>query len=126
MRRSPRRPAAPTPGRSDCPVACTLDLIGDRWTLLIVRDLFFGCTRYGEFIASGEGIPSNVLASRLTRLVTAGLVTKLGTRPHVSYQLTARGRTLGPVLRAMERWGAANLEGTRRRPLPVNRKVRRR
>src|SRR4030095_11114571 len=60
--------------RSDCAIACALDLIGDKWTLLIVRDLFLGRSRYGEFLKAGEGIPTNILARRLRRLEAAGLV----------------------------------------------------
>ncbi|MSQ09644.1 MAG: transcriptional regulator [Dehalococcoidia bacterium] len=101
--------------RSDCPVACTLDLLGDKWTLLVVRDLLFGLSRYGEFLGSGEGISSNVLAERLQRLELAGLVEKQGTRPHVRYRLTTRGETLGPVLRALEQWGTQNFPGTKPR-----------
>jgi DNA-binding HxlR family transcriptional regulator len=114
---TPPKSGAPLPpfARSDCPVACTLDLIGDKWTLLIVRDLFLGQTRYGEFLTSGEGIPSNILANRLRRLAETGLVEKIGSRPRVSYRLTARGRTLGPVLLAIKRWGSAQIRGTRGR-----------
>src|SRR5438105_4349626 len=54
--------------RSPCPVACTLDIIGDRWTLLLIRDLLAGKKRYGEFLASPERIPTNILAERLKRL----------------------------------------------------------
>ena len=60
--------------RSDCALACALDVIGDKWTLLIVRDLFLGRSRYGEFLSAGEGIPTSVLARRLRRLEAAGLV----------------------------------------------------
>src|SRR5271168_4961621 len=63
-----------TSPRSPCPVACSLDLFGDRWTLLVIRDLFWGKTRFGEFEASPEGIPTNILAERLQRLEAAGLV----------------------------------------------------
>lgn len=106
---------APRVQRSDCPVACTLDLIGDKWTLLIVRDLFFGRSRYGEFLRAGEGIPTNILAERLRRLQAAGLLEKTGSRPHVVYDLTPMGRALGPVLRALEAWGSAYIPGTRGR-----------
>ncbi|MBV9894334.1 MAG: helix-turn-helix transcriptional regulator, partial [Chloroflexi bacterium] len=51
--------------RSMCPVACSLDVIGDRWTLLVIRDLFAGKRRYGEFLTSSERIPTNILAERL-------------------------------------------------------------
>ena len=59
--------------RSPCPVACTLDLVGDRWTMLVIRDLFLGRTRFRDFLASPEGIPTNILTERLERLCSAGL-----------------------------------------------------
>ena len=62
--------------RSSCPIACALDLIGDRWTLVVVRDLLRGMTKYGEFLGGPEGIPTNVLAERLVRLEKARIVTK--------------------------------------------------
>ena len=101
--------------RSDCPVACALDLIGDKWTLLIVRDLFFGRSRYGEFLTAGERIPTNILAERLRRLQAAGLIKKTGARPRGTYHLTLKGRALGPILRAVEAWGVRFVPGTRRR-----------
>src|SRR5437773_4299955 len=70
--RSPSRskPRQATARRSRCPVACTLDELGDRWSLLVVRDVMRGKTRYAEFVESPEGIPTNILADRLRRLVT--------------------------------------------------------
>jgi DNA-binding HxlR family transcriptional regulator len=103
---SPRRALA-TP-RSDCPVACTLDLIGDRWTLLIIRDLFHQKHRFSQFLESGEGIKTNILAERLKRLEAAGLVerTRYQERPpRYEYHLTEAGRSLSPVLKAMYSWG---------------------
>jgi DNA-binding HxlR family transcriptional regulator len=98
----------PTPSRSDCPIACTLDLIGDRWTLLIVRDLFKGRHRFSEFLASDEGIKTNILTDRLKRLERAGLVKRSPYEdrpPRYEYHLTPSGRSLSPVLRAMFDWG---------------------
>jgi DNA-binding HxlR family transcriptional regulator len=104
--------------RSDCAVAATLDLVGDRWTLLIVRDLLFGGElRYGEFLTAAEGIPTNTLADRLRKLEAAGLVSKelySEHPPRARYRLTKRGRALGPVLDALADWGVANVAGTRR------------
>ncbi len=94
--------------RSPCPLSCTLDLLGDRWTLLIVRDLLFGKTCFKEFSQSPERIATNILSNRLSRLVEAGLVEK--TRE--AYRLTPRGQTLGPVVQSLATWGLANLEGT--------------
>ena len=103
--------------RSNCPVACTLDLVGDRWTLLIVRDLLAGKTRYGEFITSPEKIPTNLLAERLKRLEQEGLVerTLYSQRPpRAEYHLTDEGRRLGGVLDAMATWGMDHFPGSRR------------
>ena len=64
--------------RSPCPVACSLDIFGDRWTLLIVRDLFFGRARFKDFTASPESIPTNILADRLRRrLLAHGVVEQI-------------------------------------------------
>ena len=85
-----------------------LDLLGDRWTLLVVRDLVLGKHRYAEFLDSPEGIPTNILADRLKRLRKAGVITaaRYSSRPpRVEYSLTAKGEDLRPVLRAMVDWG---------------------
>lgn len=102
-------------GRSPCPVACTLDLLGDKWTLLVVRDLLLGKTTYSEFQQSPEKIPSNILAERLKRLQAAGVVVRerYQERPvRYAYHLTDKGRDLGPVLMAMVEWGNRHIEGT--------------
>jgi len=102
--------------RSNCPVACSLDLLGDRWTLLVVRDLLRGKTRYGEFLVSAEGIPTNILADRLRRLEQAGLISSQTYSSHSrrnSYQLTDAGRALAPTLRALRNWGLTHVPGTR-------------
>jgi DNA-binding HxlR family transcriptional regulator len=94
--------------RSDCPIACTLDLIGDRWTLLIVRDLFKGKNRFSEFLGSEEGIKTNILTDRLKRLEWAGLVRRSRYQDHpprYEYHLTPAGRSLSPVLKAIFTWG---------------------
>ena len=100
--------------RSRCPVACTLDLLGDRWTLLVVRDLFAGKSRFSEFQRSPEGIATNILTDRLTLLVDHGLaerrMTPTGRR--ATYHLTDKGRSLKPMLRAVRDWGLANITGT--------------
>lgn len=102
--------------RSPCPVACSLDLLGDRWTLLIVRDLVMGAERFKEFATSPEGIPTNILADRLTRLQDHDIVKQVpaadGSR-HPAYKLTEKGRALAPVLTAMRDWGLAWVKGTR-------------
>ena len=101
--------------RSDCPIACSLDLIGDRWTLLIVRDLFMGKHRFSEFLDSGEGIKTNILAERLKRLERAGLVERSlyqAHPPRYEYHLTESGRELSPVVKAIYAWGRANVRGS--------------
>ena len=102
--------------RSPCPIGGALDLVGDRWTLLIVRDLFRGGQRYGEFDAAPEAIPTNILADRLVRLEECGIVTSEPYQENprrYAYSLTARGRELKPVLVALAKWGARHVSGTR-------------
>jgi DNA-binding HxlR family transcriptional regulator len=104
--------------RSDCAIAATLDVVGDRWSLLIVRDLFFnGELRYGDLAASAESVPTNTLADRLRRLEECGVLARerySDRPPRYHYRLTARGRDLAPVLDAMATWGVTHLPGTRR------------
>lgn len=100
--------AVPPPRRSPCPVACALDLFGDRWTLLVIRDLVLGRTRFKDFAAAPEGIPTNILSDRLNRLVTGGLVEKVpaadGSK-RLAYRLTEKGESLRPILSAIRDWG---------------------
>jgi DNA-binding HxlR family transcriptional regulator len=97
-------------------VANTLDVIGDKWSLLVIRDLQYGKRTYGEILASPEGIPTNILADRLRRLEEAGLI---ASRPYqerpvrYAYELSAKGRDLGEVLLALVRWGKRHIPGTR-------------
>ena len=103
--------------RSPCPVACSLDVVGDRWTLLVIRDLFAGKSRFGEFLEAPEHIPTNILAERLKRLQMAGLIEAVPYSerpPRHGYALTPRGRALGPVVDALAEWGLAQFPGTRR------------
>ncbi|WP_169980209.1 winged helix-turn-helix transcriptional regulator [Tautonia rosea] len=105
----------PTKRRSPCPVSCSLDLIGDRWTLLVVRDLMCGKSQFVEFCRSPEGIATNILTDRLQRLVEHGLVEKAASDEESRrdrYRLTTKGNSLRPVLDAIARWGLANIEGT--------------
>lgn len=102
--------------RSTCPAACALDLAGDKWTLLVVRDLLRGRRTYGELAASDEGIPTNILADRLRRMEDAGLVEAKPYQEHpvrYAYSLTDKGRGLGDVLAALARWGKRHIPGTR-------------
>lgn len=105
-----------TKRRSMCPVACSLDVIGDRWTLLVVRDLLSGKHRFGDFLGSSEHIPTNILAERLKRLESAGLIEARAYSEHpprYEYYLTERGEALGPVLKAVGSWGLEQYPGTR-------------
>jgi DNA-binding HxlR family transcriptional regulator len=102
--------------RSPCAVACTLDLVGDKWSLLVVRDLLRGHTTYGELQNSPEGIPTNILADRLKKLEGAHLISKSAYQVHpvrYAYGLTEKGKALGDVLLALVRWGKKNIPGTR-------------
>ena len=104
------------PQRSCCPIACTLDLIGDRWTLLIIRDMmFFGKQRFDQFLESPEGISTNILASRLKSLEALGLVEKQPYSNHprrMNYRLTEKGESLRPVLKTITVWGLSHLPDT--------------
>jgi DNA-binding HxlR family transcriptional regulator len=109
------KPAA-TLRRSPCPVACSLEILGDRWTLLVIRDLILGRTRFKEFSASPEGIPTNILSERLVRLQEHKIVEQIPARDgtkRLAYQLTEKGRALGPLLAAMRDWGLKWEKGTR-------------
>lgn len=101
--------------RSHCPVAGVLDIVGDKWTLLVVRDLFLGKHRYGEFQAAPEAIPTNILAERLKRLEAACIVKKeyyQHNPPRAEYYLTSKGAALAPILRAVREWGLEHIDGT--------------
>ncbi len=92
---------------STCPIAKMLDMFGDKWTLLIVRDLILGKKRYGEFAKSEEGIATNILADRLRRLEKFGIVVKTiySNKPvRYQYQLTNKGKELQPVLESIAVW----------------------
>ena len=113
--RPAKKSAGPPERRSPCPVACSLDLLGDRWTLLVVRDLMLGRSRFKDFTASPEAIPTNILTDRLQRLLAHGILTQVAATEggkHLAYQLTEKGRALHPVLRAMRDWGLAWEPGT--------------
>lgn len=91
-----------------CPVARTLDILGDRWTMLVVRDLFLGQSKFGDFLQSLDGISANLLADRLKRLEQQGIVERVfysDHPPRAEYCLTEKGRALGPVLLAIGEWG---------------------
>ncbi len=98
-----------------CPLARALDIVGDRWTLLVVRDLLAGKRRYGHLLLSPERIPTNILAERLKRLEREGLVRRVPYSEHpprVEYELTPEGRELGQALEVLARWGRKHFPGT--------------
>jgi DNA-binding HxlR family transcriptional regulator len=110
--------------RSGCPICISLELFGDRWSLLVVRDLMFsGYRSFREFAAAGERIATNVLADRLHRLEAAGIVVR---QPHPKdlrkavYRLTEKGIALAPMLVEMIIW-AARYERTAAPPAVVKR-----
>jgi len=101
--------------RSACAVANSLDIIGDKWSLLVVRDLLHGKRTYGELVNSPERIPTNILADRLKRLEDAGIIvsTPYQERPtRYAYTLTPKGNALSDVLLAFVRWGKQHIPGT--------------
>ena len=93
-----------------CPVARTLDIIGDRCTILVLRDLFRDLSKFGDILQSLEGISANLLADRLKRLEQQDIVERVfysDHPPRAKYQLTEKGQALGPVLLAIGEWGVA-------------------
>jgi DNA-binding HxlR family transcriptional regulator len=101
--------------RSACAVANSLDIVGDKWSLLVVRDLLQGKRTYGELANSPERIPTNILADRLKRLEGAGIIVSSPYQQHpvrYFYTLTPKGRALGDVLLAFVRWGKQHIPGT--------------
>ena len=105
------------PPRSYCPINLGLEIFGDSWTLLVLRDLMFGGKRhFRELLQSDEGISSNILADRLKRLISHGILTKTDDPTHKQkaiYSLTDRGVALLPVLLQIGAWSRAHLAETR-------------
>lgn len=110
--------------RSGCPISIALELLGDAWSLLIVRDLMFKDRRtYNDFLTGGEGIASNILADRLRKLETAGVIEKRldpGDGRRFVYRLSPKGMDLGPVLVELVIWSARH-ESTDAPPTVVRR-----
>jgi DNA-binding HxlR family transcriptional regulator len=105
----------PTARASTCPINASLEVLGDRWSLLVVRDLMFaGYRTFNAFLHAGEGIATNVLTDRLAKLIEAGIITK---RPDPEdgrkslYSLTPKGLDLAPVLLALSKWGTKHEHG---------------
>ncbi|SFW27147.1 helix-turn-helix domain-containing protein [Nitrosovibrio sp. Nv17] len=101
--------------RSACPINCALEILGDRWTLLIVRDIVLMRKRhYRDFLSSPEGIATNILSDRLRRLETAGILSKRRDAANARrsvYTLTEKGLDLIPVMFSVFRWGARHEPG---------------
>lgn len=100
---------AELPGRP-CPIAAALELVGERWSLLIVRELWLGATRFGEIVA-GTGAPRDRIATRLKALEDAGVITRTAYQtspPRFGYRLSPAGATLAPVLESLLTWGLAH------------------
>ncbi len=98
--------------RSRCPVASALDLVGDKWTLVVLRTIFAGRHRYGELADMPERISTNILADRLARLEELRLVTKTAYQANPArheYHLTHSGADLLPVLQALAAWSTAHI-----------------
>lgn len=102
--------------RSVCAIACSLDLVGDKWSLLVVRDLMHGKSTFKELTESPERIPTNLLADRLKRLQDAGVIVASRYQdrpPRYAYELSDKGRELGAILKAFVQWGKKHIPGTR-------------
>lgn len=110
-------PFQPSLRRSTCPINASLELLGDRWSLLIIRDLAFaGLRSYKDFLSSEEGIATNILADRLATLQASGLITSERDPDDgrkVVYQLTAKGLDLAPALLELGRWAVKHEPGVR-------------
>ena len=99
--------------RSDCPIAASLDILGDRWTMLILRDMLLaGKSQFGEF-ATDEGVATNILADRLTTLVDRGIIEKVPDetdRRKFHYRVLPPGVELLPVIAELVVWGVRHTE----------------
>ena len=109
-----------------CPVARSVDLIGDRWSLLIVRNAIDGMRRFGDF-QRDLGVARNILADRLRKLVDAGILAMQGASDGTSYQeyvLTDKGESLFPIVVALRQWGEQHLfERGERHSLLIDRRI---
>ena len=96
--------------QESCPVARTLNVVGDRWTILVLRELSWGPKRYSKLLEALDGISTNLLADRLKKLEDAGMVTQVLYREHpprFEYRLSEKGRAFVPVLKALRNYGEA-------------------
>lgn len=98
--------------RSGCPIASALDIVGDKWSLVIMRSMVVGASSYSDLLAMPEKIATNILAERLKRLEAAGLLVQSQAHKGATrgtYSLTARGAGLIPALQELARWGEHNI-----------------
>lgn len=97
--------------RSNCPIVSLLDVVGDKWSLVVIRNMMLGARSYGDFHKAPEKIATNILAERLERLTRFGLIEEAPARSGArgGYRLTAAGADLLPVLQAMATWGEVHL-----------------
>jgi DNA-binding HxlR family transcriptional regulator len=100
-------PASRTPTPRHCSIAGALDVVGEKWSLLVIRELFLGCRRFSE-IAANTGAPRDILTARLRRLEELGVITRRTYSEHPprhEYVLTDAGKDLRPVIMALKHWG---------------------
>jgi DNA-binding HxlR family transcriptional regulator len=112
-RRSTRRRVDALDSRASCAIAGTLQIVGDQWTLVIIRDLLRGFTKFSDLAGASEGITRSLLSDRLKLLEAEGIVERslyMEHPPRAEYRLTPKGRALGPALGALARWGTRYLE----------------
>jgi DNA-binding HxlR family transcriptional regulator len=108
-------------GDMDCPIAKALDVIGEWWSLLIIREAFWGTRRFGDFEAR-LGIARNILTSRLSTLVEHGILQRVPSvdgSKYLEYELTEKGQALAPVLIALSVWGSKWVLGRERSPKQI-------
>ena len=101
--------------RSGCPIATSLELVGDRWTLVLARDMLTGKSRFSEFLNSPERITTNILTNRLAAMEQNGLIERFPYQdrpPRYEYRLTEKGLALLPALQEICRWANLYLPGT--------------
>lgn len=100
--------------RSDCPISLSLDIFGDKWTLLILRDFIFFDNRHFNELVTNENISTNILTDRLNRLLTNGIIKKevsANNKSSYLYSLTEKGIELIPIVMEIYKWGANNIKG---------------
>jgi DNA-binding HxlR family transcriptional regulator len=100
-------PASRTPTPRECAIAAALDVVGEKWSLLVIRELFLGCRRFSE-IAANTGAPRDILTARLRRLEELGVIARREYSqrpPRYEYVLTDSGKDLRPVIVALKEWG---------------------